>query len=83
MRPSDLPGFVRGLGASAGRLPQAAEQLVAKEALNGIPRGVSMRLERSASGARVVFSGPGARAHAARVRRRLEAARTGLVRGVR
>jgi hypothetical protein len=71
MNPRQFADRMHQMGAAVQAAPARVDEVLRGNAAAGAPRGVSVLVQRTASGSRVVVSGPGARAHARRLRRRL------------
>jgi len=83
MKPDELSAYLRSLAARTARLPDDVQTVVSQEALRNPPRGVSVIVNRTSTGATVTLSGSGARAYSRTLRTKITARVTTLVRGIR
>ena len=68
MTPEAFAKALRAYAARAEQAPARVEAVVRAQAAKNAPAGVSVTVQRTATGARVLLSGRGAKAHARRMR---------------
>jgi hypothetical protein len=71
MSPKQFADALRAYAARASQAPQRVEGVVRAQAARNAPAGVSVTVQATSQGARVLLSGRGARAHRDRMRQGL------------